>query len=768
MDALILQPRPAPTRVYLRRRIGLAVVLINLLVAGLVFALLRESRQQHDARATVAVQNLAQLLEHDLTALLDQTDLTLLALADEITEQANFRLKARQSSRVMAADTALPPLPALLDDAEIATLLARHARRQPHLNDLRIADQNGLIHYSKSGREKQPVSIADRQYFKLNQQGRPERAIVSGPLLSRINGDWMITLSRRLETGSGQFLGIVYAAIPTRYFQDIFARLSLGQAGAVAFRWEDLSLITRYPAFRMEGNATGNRFVSRQLHDALQRQPLTGTYTAPTGLDQIERRNAYRRFERYPFYVLVGLATGDYMADWYDEAYRLCGLLLLFAGVSLLLLRMIWQHWEKDEAGIQKLVRMEHKFRTLLNFAPEAIVIASQSGQILMCNRKTSDLFGYAPAQLVGQSLLQLLPPDFMCSGENPAAATGGPADFALRLENALAQAGFDMWAVDQQGIHFPAIVRLSPIETEQGPMLMLSISDITGRRQLEDTLRARQDQLEQALAATQQANQAKSVFLANISHELRTPMHGILSFSQLGCKRAPDMSPDKLVHYFSTIQHSARRLLTFLNDLIDLATLQSGQVALKRQPLDLLRLLRQVQQGFAEAMAEKQLRFDLQYPNAGEADPPPTVMADPEQLALVLNHLLANAIRFSPAGGTLWLQISVSSPLLAAASPQLCLRLRDEGIGIPEGELESIFDPFVQSSKTRTGAGGTGLGLSISRQIVTLHGGSLRAENAAATAADGQPGHGALLILCLPLSILPPPAELSEPACHA
>ena len=251
-------------------------------------------------------------------------------------------------------------------------------------------------------------------------------------------------------------------------------------------------------------------------------------------------------------------------------------------------------------------------------------------------------------------------------------------------------------------------------------------------RDHLADLVEERTAELLAAKNAAELANQVKSGFLANMSHELRTPLHAVLSFARLGEERIRPSTDEKTNRYFQRIIEAGERLLALVSDLLDLSKIEAGRMQIDLQPGDLVQLLSEVAAEFDGVAEERGLH--LQLPSPGMRAP---VMVDAARFSQVLRNVISNAIKFSPDGGLV--RILAESASMARGrraedmeAPVDAWRIQviDEGVGIPEDELESVFDSFVQSSKTRTGAGGTGLGLTICREIMAAHRGSISARN--------------------------------------
>ena len=370
----------------------------------------------------------------------------------------------------------------------------------------------------------------------------------------------------------------------------------------------------------------------------------------------------------------------------------------------------------------EQLRQAEERLRILLDSVHDyAICMLDMNGDVVSWNHGAERVFGYQADTIIGRNIDVFYP-----AAERDASV---PTE---HLRIALEQGRFECDALcDRQGgSAFDALLLLMPMRTADGTPrgFALVVRDITERKRLEDSLRSRADDL----AA---ANRAKEEFLATLSHELRTPLNAMLGWTRL--LRMGRLDAAGRMRALETIERNAHVQEQLIADILDVSRIVTGRLRLNLRPIELAPVVDAAIDTLQPAAAAKGVELSCTLARTGK------VLGDPDRLQQVVWNLLANSIKFTPAGG----RVSVSLGRLGASA---VISVTDTGEGIQASLLPYVFDRFTQGDASVTRMhGGLGLGLSIVRHLVELHGGQVSARSQGI-------GQGAAFSVTLPLRTMP------------
>ncbi|MEO5742189.1 MAG: ATP-binding protein [Vicinamibacterales bacterium] len=346
----------------------------------------------------------------------------------------------------------------------------------------------------------------------------------------------------------------------------------------------------------------------------------------------------------------------------------------------------------------------------------DAIVAHDLDGTITLWNAAAERLLGYTAAEAVGQSTLMLFPPE----RRDEEIAT---LECVWRGENI---SHFETVLAAKDGSRMDVSLTISPILNESNEVIGASkvARDITKDKRLQAAQReaqareeaARRQILEVENRRIQEGSRLKGEFVANMSHELRTPLNSIIGFAEMMADERLGPMPPKYAEFSSLILKSAGHLLQLINDILDLAKVESGKIDLKPERVDLAAVVEDVS-SIAEGLArQRDIRIETEVaPEIGD------VHLDPNRLKQVLYNYLSNAIKFSREHGRIAARVRPDGP------DHFCIEVQDWGIGINENDINRLFVEFQQlDASSAKHYKGTGLGLALTKRIVEAQGGSV------------------------------------------
>jgi PAS domain S-box-containing protein len=341
----------------------------------------------------------------------------------------------------------------------------------------------------------------------------------------------------------------------------------------------------------------------------------------------------------------------------------------------------------------------------LLEHAPDATVIVDDDGRIRLINAQTENLFGYYREELLGEPIERLIPARFHRQHvRDRGEYTQDPRVRPMGI-------GLDLFGLRKDGSEFPVEISLSPVMLREGTFVAAAVRDVTQRKAFEA-------QLKELNAELESASRAKDRFLASMSHELRTPLNAIIGFTGTLVMELPGPLNEEQLRQLQIVQSSARHLLSLINDVLDLAKIESGKVELSSEEISLRETIDDIIASFAALAEEKALAF-----SASVAVEDDVIVSDRRALRQILINLTSNALKYTDHGSV---RISVEATQWRNR-PAVAITVADTGIGIKAEDIERSFLAFEQLDPLHTRRHeGTGLGLYVSRNLSALLGGAL------------------------------------------
>ncbi|HLJ21827.1 MAG TPA: ATP-binding protein [Stellaceae bacterium] len=691
--------------------LGLCAVL--LLWAG-ISHLLSVDRESAEQAAMQNTANLTRAFEEHIVRSIRAVDQTLLYVRDAYTKDPghiDLSLRSRNSQ--------------LLADLTFQTA---------------IIGKDGHLLATSLGPVTERVDLSDREHFRVHADSTRDELFISKPVLGRTSNKWSIQLTRRIDAPDGSFGGVVVVSLDPSYLERFYESVDLGAKGVVVL--VGLDGIVRARAAL--GDTTigqslpgGPLLASYAEHDA-------GSFENTSPIDSVARIYSYRGVKGLPLIVAVGLAKDEVFASYeqrrrayLEEGNALSGLLLIISGLIAWHQRGLQRSREQLKASEARAAEKSALLEVTLENMSQGILMVDAARNVQVCNRRAMELLDLPRELLAGRPKFADVLRWQWERGEF--GKDGRSVDDWLRSFVLAGGTAQEPQSYERERPNGTALeINSAPLA---GGGLVRTYTDVTERKRSEAAVRA-------ALDAADKAGRAKTDFLAMMSHEIRSPMSGVLGVIEL--VRETPLAPEQ-AQMIEMVHRSASSRLGVLNDVLDFSKIEAGAIAVALDPTT----VRPLVEGTIELTALVAATKGLGLRHHVAADVPDAVVTDGLRLRQILVNLLSNAIKFTPSGSV---ELTVDRVVSEADEHTLQFCVRDTGIGMEPDVLARLFEPFTQADASTTrNFGGTGLGLSISRRLAHLLGGTLTVKS--------EPGKGSQFTLELPLLVASAPASAPEPS---
>jgi signal transduction histidine kinase len=594
------------------------------------------------------------------------------------------------------------------------TFLGAQAHELPAASALSLADSSGQI-VNLSRRWPTPAfNVSDRDYFRYLSTHDDPTPYLTEVRRGRVSGTPMIFLVRRIDGPRGQFLGIVIGLLDVAYLTDRYQAI-LSRAGeSITLLQKDGAILARYPGL---DSVIGQHMPAESPWYSVIAAG-GGSYVSPGYLAHRNSIVAVTPVSEYGLVVDVVVTTKVALAAWHRQAIITAVAAAAIAMGLVVLFAVIARQFRRLQRAAEDLRASERRTRDYARTASEWFWEQDAALRFIWISQESpiQDPFDQS---YIGQTRWEL-------NGSVPTEPHW--AAHRADLEARRPFRDFVYQRVGNDGRLHHVSISGTPVLDDEGDFLGYRGTgrDITA-------MVAAAAELRRARDLAEAGSRVKSEFLASMTHELRTPLNAIIGFAELIRDQPFGPVGGQYVDYAKEIHASGHHLLAVINDVLDMSKIEAGRYDLNDVALDLGDKVANCFAVLGPRAEEGEVRL-LRTATLDGA----VVRADLRAVRQVLLNVLSNAVKFTPAGGS----VTVSAEI--AGTGDLALMVTDTGIGIDKAAMRHLFEPFQQADSSITRRfGGTGLGLSISRRLMALHGGTLELDSA--------PGKGTTVRIVFP-----------------
>lgn len=360
-----------------------ANVLLGIVLFVLAVWVAASSRLNHEDRANATAESLVAIASSNLAAEFVHIDSVL-----RITQEDLSKLSVGGDGT----------------DAAINEMLDSRFRMLPGVEGVRLADASGKVRWGNLPLSAVGTDVSDRDYYRQAREDPRKASVVTGPIRSRLSGNWVLVISRAVDLG-GKTEGVVYASIGARYFADLFQNYEMGSLDAITLRTTDLHLVARVAGGNSLPSLIGTANVSEELVENLALRPAKGIYSSVVPIDGVRRTTAYRKVDGWPLIVFAGLSHQRFFAAWVREVQTI-GVVVGFAWLlSCLATLSVFRFAVRDSEVVRALEAEHRRSQTLMRVAGDGIHITDHNGFLLELSESFAEMLGTTRDALKGRHI---------------------------------------------------------------------------------------------------------------------------------------------------------------------------------------------------------------------------------------------------------------------------------------------------------------------------------------------------------------------------